>query len=104
MNSRVGAEGLGFSLAVALTERRIPNAVASGGGDAGVGGAVSAPAVDCRAPDIPVVPEDDHSGSVSLGIAKSELKTNVVLPPLAGLMVPERSLIAKGSPSWLVRM
>src|SRR5262249_29334876 len=43
-----------------------------------------------------------HSGSLSTGITKSDEKTSVVLPPLEGLMVPERSRIPSGSPCRLL--
>ena len=42
-----------------------------------------------------------HSGRLSVGIVKSEANTREVLPPLAGLMVPDRSRMARGSPCRL---
>ena len=40
-----------------------------------------------------------HSGRLSVGMEKSEEKTSEVFPPLDGLMVPDRSFMARGSPS-----
>ena len=40
-----------------------------------------------------------HSGRLSVGMEKSEEKTSEVFPPLDGLMVPDRSFMASGSPS-----
>lgn len=46
----------------------------------------------------------DHSGFASVGTVKSDEKTSVVFPPLAGLIVPERSRMARGSPWRLLRV
>ena len=40
-------------------------------------------------------------GRLSVGIWKSEANTKVVFPPLVGVMVPDKTLIARGSPCWL---
>ena len=48
--------------------------------------------------------DQDYSGRLRVGIVKSEAKTRVVLPPLAGLMVPERLRMARGSPLRLLRV
>ena len=43
-----------------------------------------------------------HSGVLNVGTEKSEEKTREVRPPLAGLMVPDKIFMARGSPSWLL--
>ena len=42
-----------------------------------------------------------YSGLPKVGIVKSDAKTRVVLPPLVGVIVPESTRIASGSPCRL---
>lgn len=56
-----------------------------------------------RANVVPSGPAD-QSGRVSSGMAKSEAKTRLVLPPEEGLMVPEIRRMARGSSLRLLRV
>ena len=47
------------------------------------------------------LPRALHSGRLSVGIWKSEANTKVVFPPLVGVMVPDKTRMARGSPCRL---